>query len=437
MTTAPISCDVCVVGSGMAGLSAALFAANRGLATVLVGCTGQIIFATGLLDLMGVHPLEAGTLWRDPWAGIDALAKDLPQHPYGRLPAASIRAAFQEALDALAAQGLAYAGFADRNAAVLTAVGTVKATYRVPVTMWNGVAARQRKAACLLVDVQGLKGFSARQIQATAASAWPDLRTAKVVFPGVHPQGEIYAERIARALETDDARAAWADVLKPHIQGTAVVGVPAILGISRSAEVMRDIEQRIGCPLFEVPTMPPGVTGLRLKEAFERALAARGVHLLLENKVFRVRTGPEPGFVLEAGRMEPECSIRAAAVLLATGRFVGGGLQTDRQRVREALFDLPVHQPACRDDWHREDFLDRRGHPVNRAGVEIDERFRPLDAAGRTAHPRLFAAGSILAHQDWMRMKCGSGLAFASAYAAVENAQAELMKGGAAPVPSA
>jgi glycerol-3-phosphate dehydrogenase subunit B len=32
----------------------------------------------------------------------------------------------------------------------------------------------------------------------------------------------------------------------------------------------------------------------------------------------------------------------------------------------------------------------------------------------------LFAIGSILAHQDWIRMKCGSGLAIATAYGAVK-----------------
>jgi len=96
-------------------------------------------------------------------------------------------------------------------------------------------------------------------------------------------------------------------------------------------------------------------------------------------------------------------------------------LQADRHAVREPLFDLPVHQPERRDGWHRENFLDRRGHPVNRAGLQTDELFRPLDAAGRPAHPFLFAAGSILAHQDWMRMKCGSGLALSTALAAVES----------------
>lgn len=427
--TAPIRCDLCVIGSGMAGMTAALFAADRGLSTVLVGRTGEIIFATGFLDLMGVHPLEAGTLWNDPWAAIAAVVKDLPQHPYARLSAETIRAAFQEVVAFFEAQGLSYAGFPDRNAAVLTSVGTVKLTYRVPLTMWNAVAARQRKAACLLVDIQGLKGFSARQIKATLGAAWPSLRTAKVVFPGAHPEGDVFPERLARSLETAGARAGWAAVLEPHIQGAAAVGLPAILGVSRSAEVMRDLEKRLGCPLFEIPTMPPGVTGLRMKEAFERGLAARKVGLLLENKVFRAAAHRDSGFLLEAGSMEPACSIRAAAVLLATGRFMGGGLEADRHAVREPVFNLPVHQPERRDDWHREDFLDRRGHPVNRAGLQTDEFFRPIDAAGRPVHPRLFAVGSILAHQDWIRMKCGSGLAFATAYAAVENVRAELQKG--------
>jgi glycerol-3-phosphate dehydrogenase subunit B len=423
---APINCELCVIGSGMAGMCAGLFAANRGLATVLVGRTGEIIFATGLLDLMGVHPLEAGTLWSNPWAGIDALVKDLPKHPYGKLSGRTIRASFEEITRFFETQGLAYTGFPERNSAVLTAVGTVKLSYRVPLTMWSGVVARQRKAACLLIDIQGLKGFSAQQIKAAVASAWPGLRTAKVVFPGVSPQGEIFPERLARALETESARARWAEVLKPLIQGAAVVGVPAILGISRSTEIMQDLEKRIGCALFEIPTMPPGVTGWRMKEAFEHGLAARQVRLLLEHKAFRAVADPQAGFLIEVGRMEPEQSIRAGAVVLATGRFMGGGLQADRHTVREPLFDLPVRQPEQRDHWHRESFLDRRGHPINRAGLETDERFRPLGPADQPAHPRLFAAGSILAHQDWMRMKCGSGLAISTAYAAVENAAAEL-----------
>ena len=70
--------------------------------------------------------------------------------------------------------------------------------------------------------------------------------------------------------------------------------------------------------------------------------------------------------------------------------------------------------------WHSERFLDPRGHPLNSAGVEVDDYFRPVDDKKNLIHENLFAAGTILAHQDWMRMKCGSGIAIATAYAAVE-----------------
>jgi glycerol-3-phosphate dehydrogenase subunit B len=419
---ARIACDVCVVGSGMAGMSAALFAANRGLATVLVGRTGEIIFATGLLDLLGVHPLEEGKTWSDPWAGIGALVKDLPRHPYARLPVGDIRAAFEELLRFFEANGLAYAGHPERNVVVPTSVGTLKTTYRVPRTMWQGVEAWERRAPCLLVDIPGLKGFSARQIAETLGPVWPGLQTARVAFPDTLALSEVFAERLARSLEFEKNREKFADALKPHVKGVDVVGLPAILGISKPVHVMQDIEQRLGVGLFEIPTMPPGATGLRLKEVFERGLGACGVRLLLENKVFRAVADSSGGFLIEAGRSDAEQPIAAASVILATGRFMGGGLQADRRGVRETLFGLPVHQPESRDDWHRHDFLDPKGHPVNRAGIEIDNGFRPLAASGRPAHAHLFAAGSILAHQDWIRMKCGSGLSIATAYGAVQGA---------------
>jgi glycerol-3-phosphate dehydrogenase subunit B len=57
---------------------------------------------------------------------------------------------------------------------------------------------------------------------------------------------------------------------------------------------------------------------------------------------------------------------------------------------------------------------------VNQAGLEIDDQFRPVDDSGQVIHGNLHAVGSILAHQDWKRMKCGAGLAVATAFGAVE-----------------
>ena len=114
---------------------------------------------------------------------------------------------------------------------------------------------------------------------------------------------------------------------------------------------------------------------------------------------------------------------RAGAVLLASGRFLGKGLRAERTGVHESIFDLPVFQPPRREDWHQRDLFHRKGHLINRSGLEIDDRFRPVGENRRPVYPNLYAAGAILAHQDWIRQKCGSGLAIASAYGAIKACQ--------------
>jgi glycerol-3-phosphate dehydrogenase subunit B len=411
--------DLGIIGVGMTGMAAALFAASRGLTVLQVGSAGEILFASGLFDLLGVHPIEQKKIWRDPWAGIKALTRDLPRHPYARLKQEDIRAAFDELSAFLNAKGLIYKQHKRRNQEVVTSMGTTKLTYCLPLTMWNGAEAFRNKTPCLVIDFRGLKGFSARQIAQTLAGKWPDIRTLRVDFPGLETLSEVYPERLARALEVVQNRENLARAIRPYIKKARAVGLPPILGINHSQEVMTDLEDRIGAPLFEIPTMPPSVAGLRLKETFEQHLPSKGVHLISHKQVLKVRRAKAGIFVLEVGAAEKELTFRSKGLVLATGRFIGQGLHAGRQKIRETLLNLPVVQPKHRAQWHRLDFLDPRGHPINRAGLEVDAYFRPLNRKGAPAFENLFAAGSILAHHDWMRMKCGSGLAIATAYGAV------------------
>lgn len=414
-----IECDLTIIGTGMAGMAAALFAAGRDLSTVQVGSTGEIIFASGFLDLLGVHPVRDKHIWQDPWAGIDAIVRDIPNHPYARLNREDIRAGFDEFLEFLHQAGIVYNRRLNRNIQVLTSLGTFKPTYCVPHTMWNGVPALEKKSPCLLIDIKGLKGFSARQIAATLQNKWPDLRTAGISFPDTGHMSEVYTERMAMDLELSQTREKFAQLVQPHVNNALAVGMPAILGLYKINEIISDLEKRIGVPVFEIPTMPPSVPGLRLKAAFEKELPNKGVQLFLQKKVLNVHHGANGCFVLDIGNTTTQHIVKTKGIILASGRFLGKGLHAGRKGIRETIFDLPVYQPGERKNWHREDFLDPRGHPINRAGLEIDSLFRPIDSSGRPAFQTLFAAGSILAHQDWMRMKCGAGLAISSAYASV------------------
>ena len=414
-----LDCDLLIIGAGMAGMAASLFAGNRNIKTVQVGIASEIIFASGLLDLMGVHPVANGTVTRDPWQGIEDLCGDIPNHPYAKIPPATIHDAFEELVAFFNASGLGYVRHERQNAFVLTPAGTTKPSYYVPRTMWNGVLALESRKPCLIVDIDGLKGFSARQITSSFELTWPGLTHATISFPGSSSQSEVYLEPLARSLVIPRNRKSLADALRPQLKHAHSLGMPAVFGIQNAHKILSDIENRVGVPMFEIPTMPPSIPGLRIKEAFESNLPARNVRRLFQNRVTGVQRKGK-AFVVQMGDSSPETVIRARGIVLASGRFLGKGLSADRKRIRETIFDLPVHQPEERNEWHCYDFLDPAGHPVNRAGLVTDDRFRPLDRSGNIAHEHLFAAGSILAHQDWMRQKCGSGLAVATAYAAVK-----------------
>ena len=416
-----IRCELAVIGAGMAGMACGLFAANRGLPTVLVGRSGEIILASGLLDLMGVHPLSEKQVWVDPWAGIDALVRDIPNHPYAHVGKEDIRVAFDELLFFLRGEGLHYNRHMNRNAMVLTSLGTVKSTYCVPQNMWNGVTALEEKRPCLLVDIRGLKGFSAQLIAGAFGDTWPNLRTARISFPGATRGSELYTEHMANALVLSQNREKLAQVVRPHVKDARTVGMPAILGLYQTSRVIEDLEKLIGVPVFEIPTIPPSVPGLRLKEVFERGLRSKGIKYFSQKRVLEVSRKPGGDFELSVGGKVTEHTVESKGVILASGRFIGGGLHADRKRIRETIFNLPVRQPENRTEWHHENLLDPRGHPINRAGLEIDDTFRPLDKNGSPAFSTLFAAGSILAHQDWKRMKCGAGLSIATAFGAVKS----------------
>jgi glycerol-3-phosphate dehydrogenase subunit B len=414
-----ICCNLAVIGAGMAGMASALFAANRGLSVVQVGTAGESIFASGLLDLLGVHPIEKKRVWENPWEGIEALVCDIPKHPYAFLKRGDIALAFEELTAFLHSADIDYCQKPGANIKVLTPIGTSKPTYCVPKTMWAGVEALEASTSCLLVDFEGFNEFSAVQIAATLGNRWPEIQTVRLPFPSLPGTKKLYPERMALALEAPRNRELLARTLQPHLKNMEIVGIPAVLGIFKAKEVHAHLEEMIGAPLFEIPTLPVSIPGIRLREVFLKRFPERGVRSFFQSEVVNAEREANGDFLLTIRDAHMDTRVRTKGVILATGRFLGKGLSADRTRIRETVFNLPVYQPASRDKWHRQEFLDPRGHPIHRAGLETDSSFRPLDLSGAPAFNNLFSVGSILAHQDWIRMKCGSGLAISTAYKAV------------------
>lgn len=414
--------DLAIIGTGIAGLAAAVCAVNRGLTVVQAGNTGSISYTSGVFDVLGAIPAKGEgrpTVVHQPFADIPGLLENTPGHPYSLVSAEDIRTAFHEVMEFLREAGIPYRAGGEDNYHVLGPAGTLKHSWCVPETMLHGCEALENKAPCCIVSIEKLKGFSGAQIAANLKRIWPDITSARVALPE-HPGGEVYTEQAARMLEVPETREAFATALKEVVGDAKYVGLPAIMGMYRPGDVAADLSRLIGAQVFEIPTMPPGVPGIRLKEAFEDKLPEKGVTLFCQQRMDGGIPADGDPFALRVTGQPSEVDIQADNVLLASGRFLGGGLRGDLDGIVETVFGLPVDQPESRSDWHRLDYLDPRGHEVHRAGLRVDESLRPLGASGNPVHPRLYAAGSVLAHQDWIRMKCGAGVAIATAAAAVE-----------------
>jgi len=196
--------------------------------------------------------------------------------------------------------------------------------------------------------------------------------------------------------------------------------MPAMLGIHRPDFIHSEMEKLLDLPIFEIPTIPPAVAGIRLRELFEQKLPALGATVISQHKVQDIKFEDKVIRLFLQDSYGP-VEIEADKLLLASGRFLSGGLKADQQAVKEALIGLPVQQPDGRESWFSESYFDPAGHPVNRSGLVVNEDFQPLDFQHRIIDKRLYAAGILLANQDWIRQRCGAGLAIATAYKAVKN----------------
>ena len=85
--------------------------------------------------------------------------------------------------------------------------------------------------------------------------------------------------------------------------------------------------------------------------------------------------------------------LEAEHFVLATGKFLGGGLVSDMEGIYEPLFGLDVDYDPDRSRWFRESF--GASQPFLRFGLKTDAKSRP-SIGGRTVE-NLYACGEILA----------------------------------------
>jgi glycerol-3-phosphate dehydrogenase subunit B len=400
-----------VVGAGLAGLACALRLADDGVpVTVVATGAGSLQLGGATIDVLGYAPARVSR----PLDAFGSLAAD---HPYALLGRERVAAATRWLAGRLPALDLR--GAADENLLLASALGAARPTAIAPAAIAAGDL--HRGGQIVFAGVRALKDFAPALVAANVAAAEGvavETRAAEAQID-VRGEADVSPLGLARALEQPAERARLAAALHDAIgaAGGARVGLPAVLGVDRHAEVAAAVSDALGAEVFEVPTAPPSVAGIRLYRAFMAELRMRRARIVIgATAVGAVRDGIRlTGLAVQvAGRKR---TFPAESVVLATGGLATGGIELDRDGLREPVLGLQLA-----GDPGDVRYADGAFHenPADRAGVRVDAHMRPLDADGNIVHSNLHAAGALLRGAVPWRELSGNGLALASGLAAAE-----------------
>jgi glycerol-3-phosphate dehydrogenase subunit B len=193
-----------------------------------------------------------------------------------------------------------------------------------------------------------------------------------------------------------------------------------VLGIADPHAAWTALEHGLGHSVFEVPTLPPSVPGMRLHAILHEALRRAGGSLILNNVVVGAERDGKRVRALRVRVGLREERRGADWVVLATGGFAAGGLELDSSwAAREVALGLPVTGvPAAGEERFKPGYFD--AHPIGRAGIAADRELRPVGADGERLLDNVLVAGATLAGAEPWKEKSGDGLSLATGHRAAE-----------------
>ena len=405
--------EVLVIGAGTAGLTAAVRLAQAGVKVVVVATgAGSLGLSPGTLDLLGYAP----QLVEDPLATLPEFVSEHPEHPYARVGFERLRTAliwFQTVV-----ADLGYQGALGRNRLLPTALGALRPSALVPDSMAAGEVRPGMRI--LIASLRGFRDFFPQLVAANLGAARPglDVRALEVDWAG--DATDLAPQRLWRRLEQPQIRRQLAASLRSGVDGAQAVGLPAILGRDQSVEVRRDLEDLLGTSIFEIPTLPPSLPGLRLFDLLEGALRRAGGRLVLGESATGFQARGREVVAVTASQPPRVVEYQAGAFILATGGVGAGGIEvTNPRNAREPVFDLPLTGvPEASQDWFGPDYFSDQ--PFDRAGVRIDGSMRPLDGSGELIYSNLYVVGAELAGAQPWREKSGEGISVVTAVGAAD-----------------
>jgi glycerol-3-phosphate dehydrogenase subunit B len=306
--------------------------------------------------------------------------------------------------------GYVYGGSLERNQLLPTAVGALRPSALVPETMANGEASGLKRVC--IVGTPALRDFHPSLCAANLERAGIEARAVSLDLK--LERADMNTLGLARHFDDEQWRRQFCAELSLTLRAEEAVGLPAMLGLRDPHEVLADVEHRLGRRVFEIPTLPPSVPGMRLYEILRSAMRAAGGRLVMGAEVTSFdRDGDKIAAVAThaAGR---DLIYVAPWIVLASGGFASGGIALDSHwETHDQVLGLPLRGvPAQGQPRFVGTYLDEQ--PLARVGVAVDSDLRAEGAEN------VLVAGAALPGAIPWREGSGEGIALASGYRAAQ-----------------
>jgi glycerol-3-phosphate dehydrogenase subunit B len=253
--------DTIVIGAGLAGLMGALALAEAGRAPLLLAKgQGTTHWTAGTIDIWGAA--SEG----NPRAALGELVAAQPDHPYARVGADGVAEALDRFRMLMEGARYPYAGSLDRNVLLPTAIGALRPSALVPATMVGGDM--RLGGPLLIAGFRELRDFFPPLAAANLAAQGIDARGVYLRLPSTKRKLDFSTRSFAELFDDPAFRADIGRQLREQKGDARRIGLPAVLGLHDPLSVVADLQAFSGAQVFEIPTLPPSVPGMRLFAIF-------------------------------------------------------------------------------------------------------------------------------------------------------------------------
>lgn len=419
--------DCIIIGAGLSGLVCGIKCASAGLRTAIFsGGRNALHFSSGSIDLYGFD--DEGKAVRNPVHYIEENVIKKKNHPYSKVGLNDTLEALTFFKESLSAQDLVLNGLKENNHFHVTGAGTVKPTFLSQRSVFSDRIAEAFRGTgpIAVLNFKGYRDYYAA-ITVDIMKRNPLFNNRKIFVGNIALPHYTRTERnlheyrsidLARVFDSEKYLPRIADEIRQACGDAEIISLPAFIGINNFNNVYDRLSSMTGRVIYEIPSLPPSILGMRIDQALRSQFAALGGELsegdrvvggeIIDGKVDHIHT-----------EHYGDTRHRASYYVMSTGSFFSGGLSSSFNRLDEPIFSLPVSGSENRRDWYSPEFFDKKSHPFLEYGVVTDENLHPLYNNDEPVD-NLFCTGALLSGYNPIKEGSGGGIAVATGYSAAK-----------------